>query len=300
MKLKPSSYLSILQAADRSEGGSSSERKKASILLNTRDRFKEMTPGRKPPAENNPPGLSPGRKESEELVVRREGEKESQVVWQDPEEAEEMRLAVSRMSTGSEVLEMETMGSLNIDNLTANMVQAEEEKENLPVSEERTKVFLVSGLEDLTSITERLGRAEMRSSGEYDSLVTHIVINKVSRSEKLLCCTAGGKWVLHPQYVTDCDKVGLVSVGDVVLYLVPAGDRLPGPGQQGGPRSQAGLPQRVPHLGVGPRPRAVHDRGVQDPLGGSEEEPDQHGHSDQRQQEDQVSVWKYAVKKWIA
>ena len=182
-------------------------------------------------------------------MVRREGEKESQVVWQDPEEAEEMRLAVSRMSTGSEVLEMETMGSLNIDNLTANMVQAEEEKENLPVSEERTKVFLVSGLEDLTSITERLGRAEMRSSGEYDSLVTHIVINKVSRSEKLLCCTAGGKWVLHPQYVTDCDKVGLVSVGDVVLHLVPAGGPVVAGGAVRVGQPGGGLPVQSPGHG---------------------------------------------------
>ena len=109
-------------------------------------------------------------------------------------------------------MEMETMGSLNIDDLTANMM--EQDKENLPLSPERKKVFLVSGVEDLTALTEKLGLAEMRRSGEYDSLVTHIVTSKVSRSEKLLCCTAGGKWVLHPQYVLDCEKVSHVS-----LYL---------------------------------------------------------------------------------
>ena len=78
--------------------------------------------------------------ESEELVVSKEGEEESQVVWQDPAQAEEMRLAVSRLSSGRESLrpglendqdlagmEMETMGSLNIDDLTANMMEQDKE-----------------------------------------------------------------------------------------------------------------------------------------------------------------------------
>ena len=74
------------------------------------------------------------------------------------------------------------------------------------------KVFLLSGMDadTVTSITEKLGRARVESSGEYDSSVTHIIIAKVSRSEKLLCCTAGGKWVLHPDYIKDSEKVILV------------------------------------------------------------------------------------------
>ena len=73
------------------------------------------------------------------------------------------------------------------------------------------KVFLLSGMDNatVTSITEKLGRARVESSGEYDSSVTHIIIAKVCRSEKLLCCTAGGKWVLHPDYITDSEKVSL-------------------------------------------------------------------------------------------
>ena len=76
-------------------------------------------------------------------------------------------------------------------------------------AETTTKVFLVSGsdIATVTAITEKLGRARVQSSGEYDSSVTHIVISKVTRSEKLLCCTAGGKWVLHPNYITDSEKV---------------------------------------------------------------------------------------------
>ena len=74
------------------------------------------------------------------------------------------------------------------------------------------KVFLLSGMDadTVTTITEKLGRARVESSGEYDSSVTHIIIAKVCRSEKLLCCTAGGKWVLHPDYIKDSEKVILV------------------------------------------------------------------------------------------
>ena len=71
------------------------------------------------------------------------------------------------------------------------------------------KVFLVSGsdIDTVTATTEKLGRASVQSSGEYDSSITHIITHKVTRSEKLLCGTAGGKWVLHPDYITDSEKV---------------------------------------------------------------------------------------------
>ena len=71
------------------------------------------------------------------------------------------------------------------------------------------KVFLVSGMDiaTVTAATEKLGRARVQSSGEYDRSVTHLVIAKLFPSEKLLCCSAGGKWVLHPNYITDSQKV---------------------------------------------------------------------------------------------
>ena len=70
-------------------------------------------------------------------------------------------------------------------------------------------MFLVSGadIDTVTAVTEKLGRARVQSSGEYEASVTHIVIARVNRSEKLLCCTAAGKWVLHPDFITDSEKV---------------------------------------------------------------------------------------------
>lgn len=38
----------------------------------------------------------------------------------------------------------------------------------------------------------------------YDPATTHIIIEKPIRSEKLLCCIASGKWVLHTSYLDSC------------------------------------------------------------------------------------------------
>ena len=71
-------------------------------------------------------------------------EKESQVVWEDPKEVEERMKLLGQMEMRSmekslqslqendqntTEVEMETMGSIDMDNLTANMLEAE--KENL-------------------------------------------------------------------------------------------------------------------------------------------------------------------------
>ena len=82
-------------------------------------------------------------------------------------------------------------------------------------AETPTKVFLVSGsdIDTVTAVTEKLGRARVQSSGEYEASVTHIVIARVNRSEKLLCCTAGGKWVLHPDYISHSEQVSFSSLG---------------------------------------------------------------------------------------
>ena len=74
------------------------------------------------------------------------------------------------------------------------------------------KVFLVSGMDTatITTIAEKLGGARVESSGEYDSSVTHLISPQLCRSEKLLCCSAGGKWVLHPDYITDSEKVSFI------------------------------------------------------------------------------------------
>ena len=69
-------------------------------------------------------------------------EKESQVLWEDPKEVEERMKLLEQMKSmemeksvqsreeddqDTTGMEMETMGSINVDNLTANMMEAEKE-----------------------------------------------------------------------------------------------------------------------------------------------------------------------------
>ena len=67
-------------------------------------------------------------------------DKESQVLWEDPKEVEERMKLLQQMKSSETNLpsveendqdetevEMETMGSINVDNLTANMLEAEKE-----------------------------------------------------------------------------------------------------------------------------------------------------------------------------
>lgn len=35
----------------------------------------------------------------------------------------------------------------------------------------------------------------------FDMETTHLIVDKPVRSEKLLCCLAGGRWVLHTSFI---------------------------------------------------------------------------------------------------
>merc|ERR1712198_54784 len=48
----------------------------------------------------------------------------------------------------------------------------------------------------------------MGETAEFDASVTHMLTSRVSRSEKMLCSVAAGKWVLHPSYIHGSLKEG--------------------------------------------------------------------------------------------
>lgn len=136
-----------------------------------------------------------------------EVDKESQVLWVDPqEEVERKRLAdqLNALETQDLAMDtMESMGSINMDNFTALM----EDKENLS----KPKVFMVSGWTDkepsVEEAVKELG-GTISTEGHYDSKATHMLAVKVSRSEKMLGSVAAGKWVLHPNYVVASVEAG--------------------------------------------------------------------------------------------
>eukprot|EP00092_Neocalanus_flemingeri_P010154 GFUD01010944.1.p1 GENE.GFUD01010944.1~~GFUD01010944.1.p1 ORF type:complete len:1552 (+),score=561.52 GFUD01010944.1:76-4731(+) len=138
-----------------------------------------------------------------------EEDKESQVLWVDPqEEVDRKRLAEQLNALETQDLGMDTlesMGSMNMDNLTAMM----EDKEN---NRNKPKVFMVSGwTEKEPSVEEAVKElgGTISTEGHYDPVATHMLAVKVSRSEKMLGSVAAGKWVLHPSYVTASMKAGM-------------------------------------------------------------------------------------------
>lgn len=134
-----------------------------------------------------------------------EKEKESQVLWVDPQEEVDRKILAEQLNAlETQDLGMETMGSMNMENLTAMM----EEKENMKT---KPKVFMVSGwTEKEPNVEEAVAKLGGSISGEghYDPTSTHMLAVKVSRSEKMLGSVAAGNWVLHQSYVSASIEAG--------------------------------------------------------------------------------------------
>jgi hypothetical protein len=145
-----------------------------------------------------------------------EVEKESQVLWRDPEEEEarrKLQQEVDALET-QDMAGMETMETMGSIDLTS--VMDKENKRN-PAN----FVFMLSGGQaaqeagdhgvapDWVRVKGELEKAITKLGGrmsvmgeQFDPHATHMITNKVSRSEKMMCCVASGLWVLHPSYVT--------------------------------------------------------------------------------------------------
>ena len=119
-------------------------------------------------------------------------------MWVDPqEEVDRKKLAdqlnaLETQDLGMDTMGMESMGSMNMENLTAMM----EDKENM---RSKPKVFMVSGWTDKEPSVEEAVKqlsGTISSEGHYDTSATHMLVMKMSRSEKMLGSVAAGKWVL--------------------------------------------------------------------------------------------------------
>merc|ERR1719495_1281094 len=135
--------------------------------------------------------------QAEKQKAKTEQDKESQVMWVDPqEEVDRKKLADQLNALETQDLAMETMGSMNIENLTAMM----EDKENMNT---KPKVFMVSGWTDAEPSVEdavkKLG-GSISPESHYDPTATHMLAVKVSRSEKMLGSVDAGKWLDEKKY----------------------------------------------------------------------------------------------------
>lgn len=68
-------------------------------------------------------------------------------------------------------------------------------------------LFQLQNSSELKCIIERLGGSVLEGIEDIFS-ATHFLYATISRSEKILTCIAGRKWVLHPNYIIESQKAG--------------------------------------------------------------------------------------------
>lgn len=87
--------------------------------------------------------------------------------------------------------------------------------------EKRVPHFMVSGVsmeerEELVKQLQSLG-ATVSELNNYDATSTHLISNRPSRNEKMLSSMAGGKWILHPDYIKKSLEIG--KLADVSYFI---------------------------------------------------------------------------------
>jgi len=156
----------------------------------------------------------------------KEEAKSSQVMWVDPdEEVERKRLTDHVNSLDTQDLGMGS--TMNIpDNMTAMMEESDKENRRCPES----FVFMVSSLPDgdvsIQDAIKKLGGKLSEVEGQFDSMATHMITTKVSRSEKMLCSVASGRWVLHHSYIASSLSQGRWLEEESFEWGNPANDFL--------------------------------------------------------------------------
>ena len=115
-----------------------------------------------------------------------------------PAAAGDMASMTSNMATLQD-----TMGMTALE----DEVDAESNKENR--ARGMTVVFMTGRLDDeqieqFEEALVKLGGRMRRDIGKhFDPQATHMVTGTVTRSEKILCSVASGRWVLHPSYIAE-------------------------------------------------------------------------------------------------
>ena len=135
----------------------------------------------------------------------------SQVMWEDPkEEKTKKRLTRSLDKTTQNQATFDTMEIP--ENLTEQMMNEEESnKENDEKCDMTQACFSFSNFRD--EIREKYMDFVLAQGGQVsemnqlcDPKATHVVAQKMSRSEKMLGSICSGKWIIHENYIIDCIK----------------------------------------------------------------------------------------------
>ena len=122
----------------------------------------------------------------------------SQIRWVDPTEEQERQKLADKLETQM-LMKAQKENEQTFDTM--------ELPSNLTEALEPPKLFLMSGIasEDQADFAEFLQRHHTESDvGNFDERGTHVVAQKMTRSEKMLGSIAKGMWVLHYSFMEAC------------------------------------------------------------------------------------------------
>ena len=135
----------------------------------------------------------------------------SQVMWEDPRESKSKKRLTRSLDKTTQ--NQATFDSMEIpENLTEQMMNEEgNNKENDDKCDMTQACFSFSNFRD--EIREKYMDFVLAQGGQVsannqlcDPKATHVVAQKMSRSEKMLGSICSGKWIIHENYIIDCIK----------------------------------------------------------------------------------------------
>lgn len=170
---------------------------------------------------------------------------ESQIRWVNPKEEEERKKLALQLSIETQDIKtsdikrnQQTFDSMDLpENLTeqlgeddrlitsnantrteAEIYNEDSDKENDQCQDTNNtetqsyKLFMTSGIgaeeqQEFASFLESIGVA-FASASTCEPNATHVIAQKIARSEKMLGSIASGKWLLHPSYMIDSKNAG--------------------------------------------------------------------------------------------
>ena len=135
----------------------------------------------------------------------------TQVMWEDPKEEKTKKRLTRSLDKTQQQNNPTFADSMDIpDNLTEQLI--EEEKENQKVNNNMTQAcFSFSNFRDevrekYINFVKSVGGQVSEMNQFCDPKATHVVAQKMSRSEKMLGSICSGKWIIHEDYILACMK----------------------------------------------------------------------------------------------
>ena len=143
--------------------------------------------------------------------MKKQAKEKTQIMWLDPSEEEDRQKLAEKLGTDSQQ-NQPTFDSMEMPENLTELINAES-KDDAENKENGQKIpcftfsnFVDDSKDKMIDFLESQGAKVTAASNLCEPDTTHIIAQKISRSEKMLGSIASGKWILHPSYLDACMK----------------------------------------------------------------------------------------------